>query len=465
MSAVDEHFDLIIIGTGSGNSLPSPENEHKKIAIVESGRFGGTCLNVGCIPTKMYVYAAEVAHTVATSAKLGVDASLNGVDWAQIRSRVFDKRIDPIAEGGEAYRRGDETPNITVFDRPAKFIAPRTIETGQGDERKVISAEQIVVAAGARPFIPEVIADSGVDYHTNETIMRIDDLPKSLTVLGGGYIALEFAHVFQAFGVNVTVINRSDALLRSMDKDISERITEITKNRMRCLLGKQVTGATQDAAGVTVTLDDDTQVTSEMLLVATGRVPNADLLDVEAAGIEVDGKRIKIDEFGRTSAEGVWALGDIANEFMLKHVANAEARAIQHNLEHPDDLRKLPHENVPAGVFTLPQIGTVGLSEQEALDAGYTQDELAIKIQQYGDVAYGWAMEDTEHFVKLIAHKASGKILGAHFIGPQATTLLQQVVTAMAFDIPARDLATKQFWTHPALAEVTENALLGLELD
>lgn len=196
------------------------------------------------------------------------------------------------------------------------------------------------------------------------------------------------------------------------------------------------------------------------MLVATGRTPNGNQMNLDAAGIEMNGRSIKVDEFGRTSVEGVWALGDVSSPYKLKHVANAEMRAIKHNLANPNDLQKMPHDFVPSAVFTNPQISQVGMTEQEAREAGL---DITVKIQNYSDVAYGWAMEDKDGFVKLIADKDTGKLVGAHIIGAQASTLIQQLITVMAFGIDAREAATKQYWIHPALPEVIENALLGLE--
>ena len=157
-----KHYDLIIIGTGSGNSIPGPEFDDKSIAIVEKGAFGGTCLNVGCIPTKMYVYAADIAQEIQESARLGIDATVKSVDWPSIVSRVFDKRIDPIAQGGEAYRRGPETPNIDVYDMHASFVDSKTISTGIAGQEQLISGTDIVIATGSRPYIPEAIAESKI---------------------------------------------------------------------------------------------------------------------------------------------------------------------------------------------------------------------------------------------------------------------------------------------------------------
>ena len=453
-----KHYDLIIIGTGSGNSIPGPEFDDQSIAIVEKGAFGGTCLNVGCIPTKMFVYAADIATEIREAAKYNLSASLTGVDWPAIVDRVFAQRIDPIAAGGEAYRRGEETPNIDVYAEHARFVDKRTIQVGE----ETISGERIVIATGARPSVLPVIAESGVDYYTNENILRLPALPKTMIIQGGGFIAVEFAHIFASLGVQVTITNRSPILLRKADETISQRFTEIAAEQWNLKLGRTVTAATQDARGVTLTLDNGEQLTGEILLVATGRTPNGDQMDLARGGIEMDGERIKVDEYGRTTAAGVWALGDVSSPYQLKHVANAEMRAVRHNLLHGDDLRPMPHDHVPAAVFTHPQIASVGMTEAEAKQAGL---DVTIKIQNYGDTAYGWAMEDTTGFAKLIADRKTGRLLGAHYIGPQASSLIQQLITVMAFDLDVREVARNQYWIHPALPEVTENALLGLDFD
>ncbi|UYQ78536.1 mycothione reductase [Glutamicibacter sp. JL.03c] len=458
--SVDKHYDLIILGTGSGNSIPGPEFDDKSIAIIEKGTFGGTCLNVGCIPTKMYVYAADTALETRESSRLGIDAQVNSVDWPGIVNRVFDQRIDLIARGGEEYRRGDQTPNIDVYDQHARFVAERTLTTGQGSKQLTISADQIVLAAGSRPFIPDVIAQSGVHFHTNDDIMRLAGQPASIVIVGGGYIAMEFAHVFEALGTKVSIIARSE-LLRHLDTDLREPFNDLAAQRYDVHSGKTIAGVSQDGHGVTVTLDDESTVSAEVLLVATGRIPNGDELDVERAGIEAEDGRISVDEFGRsTSAQGIWALGDVSSPYMLKHVANAEMRAVRHNLLNPQNMKKMPHDHVPAAVFTHPQIAYVGMTEDEARQAGH---EITVKVQKFGDVAYGWAMEDHSGLAKLIADRNTGKLLGAHYMGPQASTLIQQMITVMAFDLDVREVATEQYWIHPALPEVTENALLGLD--
>ncbi|GAA2540022.1 mycothione reductase [Pseudonocardia hydrocarbonoxydans] len=451
------HHDLVVIGTGSGNSIVDSRFDHLDVAIVEHGVFGGTCLNVGCIPTKMYVYPADVAQHIRHASRFGIDATVDKVRWTDIRDRVFS-RIDPIAAGGREYRV-ERCPNVTVYEGHARFTGPRELSVDGGEP---FTADRVVIAAGGRAAIPEVITASGIPYETSDTIMRIDALPEHLLIVGAGYIGAEFAHVFSALGSRVTIIGRGRHLLRSQDETVAERFTAAVRDRWDVRLGQPITAARHGADGVELTLQDGSAVRGDLVLVATGREPNSDLLDLDRAGIAVhaDG-RIVVDGHQRTTVDGVFALGDVSSPFQLKHVANHEARVVAHNLAHPDDLRTTNHHAVPAAVFTDPQIAAVGRTEAQCRAEGLDH---VVKIQAYGDVAYGWAMEDTTGFCKVIAERGTGRILGAHVMGPQASTVIQPLVQAMAFGLGAREMATGQYWIHPALPEVVENALLGLDL-
>ena len=456
------HHDLVVIGTGSGNSIIDDRFDHLDVALVEHGVFGGTCLNVGCIPTKMYVYPAAVARQVQRAGTYGLDATLDKVRWTEIRDRVFG-RIDPISAGGREYRVGPRTPNITVYEGHAAFTGPKAFTIAMGDGgTEAISADRVVLAAGARPSVPDVIAASGVPFHTSDTIMRIDEVPEHLIVVGAGYIGAEFAHVFSSFGSRVTIIGRGDRLLRSQDEDVAERFTAAVRDRWDVRLGHAVAAVAGGPGAVEVELTDGSVIGGDVLLVATGRVPNGDRLNLPAAGVAVHGDgRVVVDAHGRTTADGVWALGDVCSPFQLKHVANAEGRVVAHNLANPGDLRSFDHHAVPWGVFTDPQIAGVGLTEAQCREQRL---DYVTKVQAYGDVAYGWAMEDTVDLCKVIAERGTGRILGAHVMGPQATTVIQPLIQAMAFGQDARAVATGQYWIHPALPEVVENALLGLDI-
>ncbi|BBY54381.1 mycothione reductase [Mycobacterium koreense] len=457
-------YDLAIIGTGSGNSILDDRYAGKRVAICEQGTFGGTCLNVGCIPTKMFVYAAEVANTVRDAARYGVDAHLADVRWSDIVSRVFG-RIDPIAAGGEDYRRS--APDIDVYDRPTRFAGP---DDGDGyllrtDDGAQFRAAQVVIAAGARAVVPPAIADSGVSFHTSDTIMRIAELPGHLVIIGGGFVAAEFAHIFSALGVRVTLVIRSGAMLRHLDDTLVEEFTRIAARQWEVLTHRTVVDARDTDDGVALTLDDGSVLEADLLLVATGRTPNGDRLDAEKAGIAVgDDGRVIVDEYQRTTARGVFALGDVSSPYELKHVANHEARVVADNVlcdwDETAAMTATDHRFVPAAVFTHPQIASVGLTENQARAQGFT---VSVKVQNYGDVAYGWAMEDTAGIVKLVAERGTGRLLGAHLLGHEASSLIQPLIQAMSFGLTAHEMARGQYWIHPALAEVVENALLGLQ--
>lgn len=479
------HHDLVIIGSGSGNSLVTPDFEGRSVAIIESNpTFGGTCLNVGCIPTKMLVRAGEAALAVEDGARLGVDATLDRVRWPDIRDRVFG-RIDPISAGGKAYRRdGDHT---TLYEGRARFIGERTLMvTGQDGTQIEVSGDQIVIATGSHPTLPEPLAGAaaaGLPVHTSDTVMRLDALPASMLIVGGGYIAAEFAHVFGSLGVRVTIVNRSHTMLRAQDDDIRAvftqyaerawdvrpytRVTALEPTGEQTANGPRIratlsSGTVGDSAVAGRTEDEIAHLDVDIVLVATGREPSSADLAAAIGGVDVDEDGyVLVDAHGRTSAPGVWALGDVCTPVQLKHVANQQARVVAHNLVHPEDLRSFAVTNIPSAVFTHPEIASVGLTEAQAHETGR---DLAIKVQKYGDTAYGWALEDTTGLVKLIADRATGRLLGAHIIGPTASSLIQTLIHAMEFDQHVHDVARGQYWIHPALAEVVENALLGLDV-
>jgi mycothione reductase len=458
-----ETYDIAIIGTGSGNTILDEQCAGKRAAICEHGTFGGTCLNVGCIPTKMFVYAAEVANTIRDAARYGVDAHIDRVRWEDIVSRIFG-RIDPIAISGEDHRRC--APNIDVYRQHTRFgpVQPDgryVLRTDAGEE---FAADQVVIAAGSRPMIPPAILASGVAYHTSDTVMRISELPEHVVIVGSGFVAAEFAHIFSALGVRVTLVIRGGTLLRHLDDTICERFTRIASRKWELRTHRNVVGAFNRGPGVVLELDDGSKMNADLLLVATGRLSNADLLDAEQAGVDVENGRVLVDEYQRTSARGVFALGDVSSPYQLKHVANHEARVVRHNLlcdwDDTASMAVTDHRYVPSAVFTDPQLATVGLTENQAIARGF---DLSVAVQNYSQVAYGWAMEDTTGIVKLIAERNSGCLLGAHIMGHQASSIIQPLIQAMSFGLTAPEMARGQYWIHPALPEVVENALLGLQ--
>ena len=448
-----QNFSLAIIGSGSGNSLVPEDPRPDSVALIEAGSFGGTCLNRGCIPTKIFAHTADVADEIRGAAGFGIGATLTGVDWKAIQDRVFS-RVDRISAEG---RRGRaEEDGVALFEGRARFGGPHELVI---DDRTHITADRIVVATGARPSVPPVIAESGVEFHTSDTIMGIDELPASLVIVGGGYVAVEFAHIFASLGVAVHLIEMAPRLLDTFDTAVAAHFTELAQTTWDVRLSAQVTGVRRHGAGIAVDLEDGPAVAGDLLLVATGRQPNTDGLGLAAAGVAVrDDGRIQVDEYGRTTAEGIWSLGDVSSPYQLKHVANAEARVLAHNLSQPADLRPFPHDWVPAAVFTDPQIATVGARIQDL--EGHRPYVAA--TQAYRDTAYGWALRDTDGFCTLYADPATGQLLGAHILGYQASLLIQPLVQAASTGLGVAEMARGQYWIHPALTEVVENALLEM---
>jgi len=461
------HHDLIIVGAGSGNTFVDESFADWDIGIVERARFGGTCLNAGCIPTKMFAHTADVAGQVRDAARFGLDASFNGADWAAIRDRVFG-RTDEVGRRGREHRLHD-CPNTTVYRGQARFTGPRELRVepagqdraGQGAVTE-ITARHIVLAAGARPVVPEPVASAGVPFETSSTIMHTPRRPGRLAILGGGYVAAEFAHIFAGLGSRITLIEMGGELLAGQDESVVAAYSKVAGQRYDVRLRRQVTELAGDADSVRIVLDDGSAAEADMLLVAAGRVSNADELGLEQTGVKLDDAgRVTVDAYQRTTADGIWALGDISSPVQLKHVANRQAKVVAHNLLHPDRPVATDMGAVPAAIFTDPQIAAVGRTEQDCRDQGL---DYAVGMRHYRDVAYGWALQDTTGFCKVLAERGSGRLLGAHILGPEASTLIQPLVVAISCDLPVHTLARKPYWIHPALTEVVENALFDTGL-
>jgi mycothione reductase len=406
----------------------------------------------------MYVYPADLAVMPERARPLGVDLDLAQVLWPQIRDRIFG-RIDPKSAKGERSRVRD--PMITLYRETAHFVGPKALDVGSAG---IITADRFVIGAGSRVSMPDIPGLDQGEVHTSDTVMRLARLPESMIIIGGGYVAAEFAHVFSAFGTAVTIINRSPLLLRREDREISASFTKLFGRRVRLLAESKINRISQVAGGpISVSLvngGEQSTISAEVLLVATGRIPNGDTLNLAATGVDVDKDGfIIVDDHQQSTAPGIFALGDVCSHQMLKHVANAEARVVKHNLLHPQAMINSDHRFVPHAVFSDPQVAAVGLTEEQARERGI---EPRIGREAYGDTAYGWAMEDTEHFVKVLADPDGKRLIGAHIIGPQASSLIQPLIQAMSFGTPVRAMARDQYWIHPAMAEVVENALLDL---
>jgi len=449
-------FDLIVIGSGSGLEVSASAAEQGwNVAVVESGPFGGTCLNRGCIPSKMLVHVADVAQTIAESERFGIHAEVEHVDWPFIVERTFAEIDQDSANILEGNRRAD---SITVFEGEARFTGPKRL-TVNGEE---ITAETIVIAAGTRPTAPEIPGLEETGYETTDTIMRIGELPRRLAILGGGFVAAELGHVFRSLGSEVTIISRGRTMLSNEDRDIARTMTEAYRRRFTLHLESTVTGVSRDGDAIRLEVGpsgdrhgEPTTVECDSLLVATGRAPNTDRLAVEATGVETDRRGyVRTDGAMRTNVDGIWALGDIVGRWHLKHSANLEAAHVANNILNPDRPAEVDYHAMPWAIFGSPQIGGVGLTENEAEEAGRPY---AVATYPYDRTAYGSSIEDHDGFVKVLADPSSGEILGCHIIGHDASILVQEAVNVMRFRLPI-DVLAQSIYIHPALPEVLQGA-------
>lgn len=450
------NFDLMIIGAGSGNMIPGPEHEDWQIAIVERDKFGGTCLNRGCIPSKMLIHTADVAEGIANGRRFGVHAKLDRVDWGRVVGRVFSDRIDPIAQAGEKFRLGQS--NTSVYKGTGRFVDGRVLEVN-GEQ---ITADRIVISAGSRPRIPDIGGIESVRYYTSDDVMRLEHQPGSMIILGGGYVGAELGHFFGSLGTEITIIDHGGALIKHEDDDVNARFTELYAERFNVVLNARAVAVRQEGDAISLELDVQGKrkaVAAETLLVASGRVPNSDWLDVTKTGVRVDNRgRILTNEYLETGVPGIWALGDIMSPYPLKHIANMEARVVAHNFTHPESRRSIDYQGAPHAVFASPQVASVGMTEGQARAEGLPY---IVGRQDYRATAYGWAIADETGFAKIVAHAETRRILGGHILGPQASVLLQPVVNAIKFGQTVDEVANV-IYIHPSLTEVVEQALLNM---
>ena len=451
-------FDLIVIGSGSGLEVSADASDAGwSVAVVEEGPFGGTCLNRGCIPSKMLIHCADVMQTVQNAASFGIHAKVESIDWPFIVRRAFEE-VD--AEAAMIERGNRQSHNIEVFKGRGRFTGLKTMEV-DGEQ---LTADVILIAAGTRPWVPEIPGLDRTPYITSDQALRLPEQPRRLTVIGGGYIAAELAHFFGALGTEVTIIHRRALMLREEDEDVSRRFTEVYQRRFNLVLEAQVSEVSSKDGEITVevtTPKGAKSIRSDTLLMATGRVPNTDILEVAKTGVEIDEQgNVKTDEYLQTNVPGIWALGDIVGRYLLKHSANLEAAYVGNNILDPANQVAVDYHAMPHAVFASPQVASVGLTQQEAEGRGAAY---VAATYNYSDTAYGASIEDKDGFVKVLADPESGEILGCHIIGTDAATLIQEATNAMRLRLGA-DAFTQSIYVHPALPEVVQRAFAQLPI-
>lgn len=438
-----KHYDMIVIGTGAGNIiLEAALEKGLKCAQIEKGKFGGTCLTRGCIPTKVMATFADRLLEIKKSEELGIKVSDISFDWDFMSKRVWAK-IDESKELKEFYLNQD---NLDVYQGEAYFVDKTHIEVAlnEGGKSELLSADKIFIGVGGRTNVPKIEGLEDVGYITSESLFG-DAYPKkpyeSLIVIGGGAIGVEFAHIFNAVGTKVSIVQRNVRLLPKEDEEVSELIKSKYEARgIEVYLNTDTLSVSKSGNKKMLKIKnkssgEEKELIAEEILVCPGIISNADTLKLENTDIQRDEKNwIRSNEFLETSQNGVWAFGDVNGRAQFRHKANYEADIIAHNLylsEQEDDVRWARYDLVPAVTFSYPQVAHVGMTEKEACERGY---ELEIGIHYYNQTAKGFALgyegEDKD-FAKLIIDKKTKKLLGFHAIGHEAAMLIQPFLNMM----------------------------------
>jgi pyruvate/2-oxoglutarate dehydrogenase complex dihydrolipoamide dehydrogenase (E3) component len=444
------HFDAIVIGTGqSGPSLAHRlAKEGRRVAIAERKRFGGTCVNNGCIPTKSLIASARAAHVARRAADFGV--VLDGrvrVDMKAVKARK-DAIVRVSNEGVEEGLR--EAENITVFTDHARFVGARQV--AMGDD--MLTADQIFINVGARADIPPIPGLDQVPYLDNSSMMAVDFLPSHLVILGGSYVGLEFGQMYRRFGSEVTIIQRSERLTPREDPDISQAIREILEDEgIRILTDADATRVEKRGGEVAISVSAGgatTEVVGSHLLVATGRRPNTDDLGLEAAGIETDARGyIKVDGQLRTNVPGVFAMGDCNGRGAFTHTSYNDFEIIAANL-FDNDPRRVEDRIPTHGVFIDPPLGRAGMTEADVRRQGI---KALVARMPMEDVGRAYERSETKGFMKVIVDAETKQLLGAALLGIEGDEVVQGLLDMMYAKAPYT-VIQRAMHIHPTVYEM-----------
>ncbi len=458
-----KEYDLISIGTGSAMNIVSVmvrENPEMKVAVIDKDEPGGICLTRGCIPSKMLLYPAELVRTIARAVEFGIDVDIRKKDF----KRVMDRMRTFIYKDINMIRQGlSHSQNVDYYPAVAEFVSPYTLKV----RNETITSKMIFLCTGSKPIIPPIRGLEKVGYLTSDTVLKMNTLPESIAIVGGGYIAAEYGHFFSAMGSKVTIIGRNPQFLKQEEPEVSALAKRELEKHMTILTNHEVREAEMTSKGkkrlIAVNREngEETVTVADEILIATGRGPNTDVLHPERGGIETDRRGwIIVDEYLETSQPNVWAFGDANGRHLFKHVANYESIVVYYNAVLKKKV-KVDYHAIPHAVFTYPEVGSVGLREKEAVEK-YEKDDLLIGFHRYEDTAKGKAMGVKDYFVKVIVERGNMKLLGAHIIGPYASVLIQEVINLMYTPEQSAEPIIKGMHIHPALNEVVERAFRSL---
>jgi glutathione reductase (NADPH) len=438
-------YDLFILGAGSGGVRASrvAANLGARVAIAEERYFGGTCVNAGCVPKKLLSYAAHYRDDFDDSVGFGWSSSAATFDW----NRLIENKDKEINRLNGIYKSILNDNDVTIYEARATIAGPNQVLV----EGKMVSARYILIAVGGWPWIPQ-FEGSEAAISSNE-VFHLESLPESITILGGGYIAVEFASIFAWLGCDTTLIYRGDKLLRGFDDDVRTFLTTEIGRHCKLILEDDVGKITQYDNKLKISLKSGAEIISEVCMAATGRRPNTDKLGLEAANIDTDKNgAICVDDQFQTSQPGIFAIGDVIDRIQLTPVALAEGELVARTL-FPDPAAgfpvKMEYLNIPTAVFCHPNVGTVGLTEQQARARKLDIEVFVAKVRQLKHTLSG---RDEMSLIKLIVNKADDRVIGLHIVAPDAGELTQGFAVAMNCGATKADF-DRTLGIHPTLAE------------
>ncbi len=435
-------FDLVVIGAGSGGTRASRLSAGfgARVAVVEESRLGGTCVNLGCIPKKLFVYAAHYGLDFADAGAYGWEVAKPRFDFARLRKRK-DAEIERL---NGVYARILDDAGVTRIDGRARLVDAHGIAVG---ERR-ITAEHILIATGGWPSLPET---PGIEHAlSSNEVFALDALPERVAIVGGGYIAAEFAGIFHGMGAAVTQLYRGDLFLRGFDADLRRGLAgEMRKRGIDLRFGSDVVRIERARGGLRLTLNDGSALEADAVLYATGRAPNTRGLGLEALGVATGaGGEIAVDAYSRSSVPSVWAIGDVTDRLALTPVALHEGSCFARTVFGGQPTRP-DHRDVPTAVFSTPSIGTVGLGEEEARAS---HGDVLVFRSSFRPLRHTLTGRDEETLVKLVVDRESDRVLGAHMLGPEAGEIIQGLGVALKCGVTKAQL-DGAIGIHPTAAE------------
>lgn len=437
--------DLVVVGAGSGGVRAArvAAAHGARVAVVEEHRIGGTCVIRGCVPKKLLVYGSHFAEDLFDAGRFGWTVGSATFDWPTLRDNVLAE----VSRLSGIYTETLTSHGVQIISGRAVVTGPNSVRVGERD----LSAATILIATGARPRVPDV---PGAQFAiTSNEAFHLDAVPKRIAIAGGGYIAHEFAGIFHQFGSEVTVLNRSDQILRGYDEQIRDRLLQISMTKgIRFLFNTRLTGITRtDDGTLTMDLDGARPLECDALMFATGRVPNTEGLGLEQAGVELDKARagaVRVDEFSRSTCSSIYAVGDVTNRVQLTPVAIREGQAFADTVFGSKPTR-VNYDCIPSAVFSQPPLGGVGMTESQARNRLGT---VKVYTSDFRPMKNVLANRNERALYKLVVDETSDRIVGAHMIGPDAPEILQLAAVAVK-----AGLTKAQFDAcvaiHPTMAE------------